>query len=233
MRLKAILVLVGAIAFAMAPFLSTGFNGFEPDQFPVPQDNPPVQPAGYAFSIWGVIYLWLIVSAAYGVWRSETDPKWDAMRLPLLASLVLGTPWLAVAQADPVWAAVLIWAMLLTALVAVFRAPTLKPWLAAYPVQLYAGWLTAASSVSVALVGAGYGIGPGAEVWAYIGLAIAIAVSAIVLLQRRAPAYAVAVVWALFAIVLRNWGSTDGVAYAALGGIALVAVLALRPRRTS
>lgn len=29
----------------------------------MPQVDPPVQPAGWAFSIWSEIYLWLIVSA--------------------------------------------------------------------------------------------------------------------------------------------------------------------------
>ena len=56
----------GPLFFAASPFLSEGFNGFAPDQFPVPQDDPPVQPAGYAFSIWGVIYLWLIVGTGFG-----------------------------------------------------------------------------------------------------------------------------------------------------------------------
>ena len=42
------------LLFAVSPLFTQGFNGFEPDQFPVPQDDPPVQPAGYAFSIWGL-----------------------------------------------------------------------------------------------------------------------------------------------------------------------------------
>ena len=58
-RKTSLLVLLAALAFALSPLLSSGFNGFAPDQFPIPQDNPPVQPAGYAFAIWGLIYLWL------------------------------------------------------------------------------------------------------------------------------------------------------------------------------
>ena len=62
-RLTAFAVLAAAIAFALSPLASSGFAGFSADQFPILQDNPPVQPAGYAFSIWGVIYAWLILGA--------------------------------------------------------------------------------------------------------------------------------------------------------------------------
>jgi hypothetical protein len=30
------------ITFAASPFLVEGFNGFDPNQFPVPQNDPPV-----------------------------------------------------------------------------------------------------------------------------------------------------------------------------------------------
>ena len=57
------LTLLFAILFALSPLASDGFNGFKPDQFPVVQERWPVQPAGWAFSIWGLIYLGLIVYA--------------------------------------------------------------------------------------------------------------------------------------------------------------------------
>jgi len=50
--MKAILVLIAALAFAITPFLSPEFGGFDPNLYPMPQDDPPVQPAGWAFSIW-------------------------------------------------------------------------------------------------------------------------------------------------------------------------------------
>ena len=93
-QLWAALVLLGALVFAAAPFLTPGFNGFEPSQFPVPQDDPPVQPAGYAFSIWGLIYLWLIAGAVFGLWKRADEPDWAALRPPLFASLALGSVWL-------------------------------------------------------------------------------------------------------------------------------------------
>ena len=37
----ALLTFLLAIGFAASPLFVSGFNGFSPDQFPIPQDNPP------------------------------------------------------------------------------------------------------------------------------------------------------------------------------------------------
>ncbi len=57
MRIWPLMTLTLTLAFFAAPFLTEPFSGFRDDQLPVPQSNPPLQPAGYAFAIWGVIYL--------------------------------------------------------------------------------------------------------------------------------------------------------------------------------
>lgn len=203
-RMTSILTLLAAVAFALSPLLSSGFNGFAPDQFPVPQDNPPVQPAGYAFSIWGLIYLWLIAGAIYGIWDRATDPDWEPMRPVLILSLVIGASWIPVAQLSPIWATVLIWAMLGTAVLALWRAGIADHlWLRA-PIALYAGWLTAASCVSVGLLLAGYGYVT-AQVAGYIGIGLALALGlAVQAMRPDAPAYPVAVIWALVGVLVSN-----------------------------
>ena len=169
-RMKAILTLTAAIAFASSPLWTSGFGGFSPDSYPNPQNDPPVQPAGYAFSIWGVIYLWLIVSAGFGLVARADDAGWDRVRWPLIVSLVVGTPWISVAQMSPVLATIMIWVMLIAALAAMIRAPKADRWLLSAPLGLYAGWLTAASFVALGLLGAGYGIAMAEIGWAWAGL---------------------------------------------------------------
>ena len=97
----AYLALALSVAFAASPLFVDSFQGFDPNQFPVPQENPPGQPAGYAFSIWGVIYLWLIVGMGYGAMPVARDGQWPDMRLPLSLSLAGGGTVLPGAGARP------------------------------------------------------------------------------------------------------------------------------------
>ena len=228
MRLKAVLVAVAAFAFAVSPFF-VPFDGFEPDQYPIPQDRPPVQPAGYAFGIWGLIYLWLMVHGVFGLLRRDTDPAWDAPRWPLFISLAVGASWLSVAEVSPIMATILIWVMLLSAIAALFRSGGPDRWLLQAPLAIYAGWLTAASFVSVGLLGAGYGIGFGELGWAYTALIAALIFAATVQSAlRRAPEYGVTVIWALVAVALANWGEETGVVLLAIGGAVAIGTLAYR-----
>jgi|GEM_PF-5700137 len=73
MRVLPFLSLIATLAFVLSPLVTEPFSGFERDQFPIPQIDPPVQPAGYAFGIWGLIYLWLVVSAIYGAAARRDD----------------------------------------------------------------------------------------------------------------------------------------------------------------
>lgn len=203
-QVKAILALTAAMAFVLSPFLSSGFNGFRADQFPIPQVNAPVQPAGYAFSIWGVIYVWLLAGAGFGLLRRDTDPDWDAMRWPYIASLTVGAAWIPVAQLSPAWATVLIWVMWGAALAALLRAgPEDRLWLRT-PIALYLGWLTAASCVSLGLSLAGYGH-VSAQTAAIAMILLALALSATLLrLRRDTPELAISVIWALIGIMVAN-----------------------------
>ena len=220
-------ILLAALAFATVPFFSS-FAGYGPDAFPIPQVNPPAQPAGYAFAIWGVIYLWLVISAGLGVTRHANEPTWRAARLPLLISLVIGAIWLPVAETNAIAATVLIWTMLITALLALWRAPDTHRWSFKAPIALYAGWLAAASWVSVALVGAGYGLFFNAATWAILIVVAATALSALVLTRLNAiPEFGGAVTWALIAVVAKDGLSTPSAWLAGFGSL-FIAALTIR-----
>jgi hypothetical protein len=217
-------LLFAALAFAASPFLNPEFGGFDPNRYPIPQVDPPVQPAGYAFAIWGPIYLWLMASAIFGLLKRAAAPDWVAHRLPLIVSLAVGAAWLPVALAAPLPATVMIWVMLVGALAAMVRAPRGDVWWAEAPIGLYAGWLTAASFVALGLVLAGWG-------WlsetaaAYACLLGALVVAGAVVWRRPLPTYGAAVVWALIAVAVQNWGAVWGLVVAALLGGAVIAGL--------
>ncbi len=221
---RAVLTLLFTATFVLSPLLTSPFSGFREDQLPIPQIEPPIQPAGYAFSIWGLIYGWLVVSAVFGVWKRKRDASWDVMRGPLIVSLALGTPWLWVANQSAIAATLLIFAMAIPAVIALMRAPSDDAGWARWPVSIYAGWLTAASFVSLGSTMAGYGILFDQTGWAYAGITLALIVA--VTVQWRmptAPGYGLTVIWASVGIIVAN--GLSGVSALAGAGIVLLAVL--------
>ena len=220
----ALLTLILTATFVASPAF-TSFTGFEANQLPIPQIDPPIQPAGYAFSIWGLIYLWLMISAVFGVWKRPENPTWQKPRLLLCVSLAAGTPWLYIATQSAVWATVLIFVMAIFAILAMITAPKSDRWMFLAPVAIYAGWLTAASFVSLGSTMAGYGIAFGSLGWAYAGISGALIVAACVFWQRKAPEYLLTVVWALVGIIIANQGSQQGIVIFAAGGISLALAL--------
>lgn len=226
-RMWAILCAVAALTFAASPWLAPGFNGFEASQFPVPLEDPPVQPAGYAFAIWGLIFLWLIVGTVFGAALRGDDVDWAPMRRPLFASLALGTGWLPLAQVSPVLSTLLIWAMLATALMALFRAGDTDRWLQQAPVAIYAGWLTAASCVALGVIIGGYGLLPPTPA-ALLALLVCAAIAVVMQYRlHRAPEYGITVIWALVGVVVAN-SAPFNAAVTLLAVVAMVAILGVR-----
>ena len=223
-----LLTLLATAAFLASPFVTDPFTGFDPARFPVPQINPPVQPAGYAFAIWGLIYLWLAVMALVGVFLRRDDPRWQPVHLPLILSLGPGAFWLWVAGFAPVAATMLIFWMLGCALWALWRTPAQDRWLLRVPVALYAGWLTAAAHVSLGVTIGGYGLAA-PEMAAVIALALATVVMLDVLyLRPDLPEYGLAFAWALVAVMVAN--ASGPVIVLIVAALALVLVLAAMAR---
>lgn len=220
-RTARILILLLAVAFAISPFFSDGFGGFYRDSFPVQVDRWPAQPVGWAFSIWGLIYLGLILAAAWALWRPTTMPHWGHAALPLGFSLLIGVFWIEAAMRSPRFATVMILVMAAAAVMAMFRAgPGWREWA---PIGLYAGWLTAASGVAVAAVATGYGIL--SPQIAAIALIVCVLIAAIAVAATRPDAwtYRAGVIWALFGVIVDNVSAQDWLIVALCG----VGILAL------
>ena len=229
--MKAVLVLIAAIAFAISPFLSPEFGGFDPERYPIPQRNSAVQPAGWAFSIWGLIYLWLVLHAAIGVLKYRADADWDRGRIALLISLAVGAIWLPVALLSPIWATILIWVMLISVLISLYQSAGAAPsWIARWPVALYAGWLSAASFVSIGLLLGGYGVLEEIAA-AIVALVLATGFAAYNAYRLASWPYGAAVTWGFVGIAIANIGSSQIVAGASM--IAAILILGLSVWRSA
>jgi hypothetical protein len=222
-RLPAVILLLATIAFGLAPLVTPPFTGYDPSLFPVQIGRPAIQPAGYAFSIWSVIYVWLIVHAVYGVRKRAEDPSWRPSRLPLTVAIAVGVVWLWIAGQSAIWGTVTIWIMAGGALAAFLRAPT-EPdrWLLSGPLAIFAGWLTAAAAVSTGVLIAGYGVlSNNGSALAMLALVLVIA---LVVQKRkpRMPVYGLTVVWALVGVFVVNLADMQLVAGAAAVGVVVM-----------
>jgi hypothetical protein len=231
MHARALILLVATLAFGVAPFVTPPFTGYDPAMFPVHIVRPAIQPAGYAFAIWSVIYLWLIAHAVLGLWKRSDIPAWDSVRLPLTVAVAVGAVWLWIAGQSAVWGTLTIWLMAGAAILAFLRAdPLVDRWMLSGPTAIFAGWLSAAAAVSTGVLVGGYGwLSDTGAAAAMLALVLAIAVS--VQMRRPAmPVYGLTVIWALAGVIVANAGGNLTVAVLAGSGIAVMAVT-LRARR--
>ena len=226
MKARALLLLLVTLAFGAAPFLTPPFRGYDPALFPLQIARPSIQPAGYAFGIWSVIYLWLITHAVLGIWKHAESPAWDRPRLPFILAIALGSAWLSIAPVAPIAATVTILVMAGAAITAFLRSDTeTDRWLLSAPTAILAGWLSAAAAVSTGVVASGYGLLT--DTAAALVMIVATLMLAITI-QRRKPAmpvYGLTVIWALVGIVVANAGLNPIVAIAAGLGIAAMALV--------
>jgi hypothetical protein len=198
-----------------------------------------IEPASYAFSIWGPIYL---LALAYAVWQltpvGRADPI-TARIAPLAIALYLGSSlWLAAAKYGPYWVTMPILAAMTVcaniALITAVAAPApsaWRTWLVIVPFGLYAGWTICATFVNIAEVAPGYGFNRfGLSIPNYGVASIAattVLAAAILWLSKGELSFAATVVWALVAIIVasRERQTGSGILLAAGFGIVLVVVL--------
>jgi hypothetical protein len=223
MKIRALILLIVTLAFGAAPFVTEPFRGYDPAMFPVLISRPSIQPAGYAFAIWSVIYLWLVTHAVFGLWKRATNPAWDRTRLPLSLAIGIGAVWLGIANGYPILATVTICIMMASAVLAFLWADVdVDRWLLAAPTAIFAGWLSAAAAVSLGVVLAGYGwLSDTVSAVTMLGVVLAIAVN-VQMRRPQMPVYGLTVIWALAGVVVVNWGINPVVATIAASGIVIM-----------
>jgi hypothetical protein len=230
--IRAVILLIATIGFALTPAFTPPVAGYNPALFPVQIARPAIQPAGYAFAIWGVIYVWLITHAVFGVWLKRDVPEWDAPRLWLIAAAFLGAVWLVVSPDYPRAATLVIWAMLLAAVGAFLRTPT-EPdrWMLSAPVAMLAGWVSAAAAVALGVVLARDGYLPD-MLSAVVMLALVLAIAVTVQMRKPAmPVYGLTVIWALGGVIWANRATSMTVVVIAASGITIMALMLLSLRK--
>lgn len=197
------------------------------------------RPAGYAFSIWGLIFLMLAAHAGYQLWLAfrvgapSGDPMLDGHRASLFERLgplliltnVANGLWTVLWLTEQTAASVVVLASMCVFLGAALHrldmnqgpAPLEVRWFVRVPLAVYAGWVTVAVLANLSAFLAKHDIVSGeSEGWAIAMIGLATVYNGAAVLRRGLRAHAMVGVWAFVAIAVARWGEAPAVQWTAV-----------------
>lgn len=201
-----------------------------------------VTPAGYVFSIWGIIYLLLGIFVIYQALPGNQGKTFQKrIGWLFVLSSIFNIIWLFLWQYEYLAASVIVMFLLLSTLILIYlrlnigkSKASIQEKLAVHlPFSVYLGWISIATiaNVAVTLISVnwdGFGLDP--EVWAAIAIALALLITLLILATRKDVAFALVVIWALIGIGVNQSGNQTVVLLtqisAAIVAIAIIAVIA-------
>ena len=192
-----------------------------------------LEAAGYAFSIWSLIYAGVLAYAVYQALPSTREtPGLRMLGWPSVGAMLGCGAWLIAASLDLTWATVAV----IVASAAALCVPLAKRypvqhradfWLVAAPLSMLAGWLTVASAINALTVLTSEGLisAASAPAWAGGGIVLVLFVAAMVSAASRNWVYPLPVAWGLAAVAVAEQADRPMIALlAVVASVALVAV---------
>jgi hypothetical protein len=192
-------------------------------------------PAGYVFSIWGVIYLLLLAFTVYQASPLRRGEGFLSKIGYLFAlSCAFNVSWIFLWHYEYVIPSLLPMFALLASLILIYTrldvgrsSPSRGERLWVHlPFSVYLGWITVApiANVVAALVSVGWdGFGLGEVAWTIVMIAVAVALTVVNTFTRGDVGYALVIIWALGGITVKQMAIQAIVATAGLG-IAVILV---------
>jgi len=196
-----------------------------------------ITPAGYVFSIWGVIYVLLGVFVVFQALPSEKGREFRGKVGWLFTiSSILNIVWLFLWQFEYLILSVIIMFLLLATLILIYlrleigkSKVQLREKIAFHlPFSVYLGWITIASIANVAatLVSVNWdGFGISQETWATLIVIVALLIAILVVLTRKDVAYGLVVILALLGIAVKQSANQNIVTVTEVGAIILAITL--------
>lgn len=239
MKTRRILMIVSLVLVLIVNFLANALpingvtTGEVSDSFPIL-----FVPAGYVFSIWGLIYLALIGFAIYIITpKGLANDRIDAIAGWFVAANVFNASWILLWHYMQFALTLIPIFGLLISLMAIYtklgigkkQSSFVEKLLVELPFSIYLGWATVAvvANVSQALYANGWRGAPLSEpVWTVIMLAVASILGLLMIFLRGEVAYPLVLTWAFIGIWVKH-EDTPLVAITALVAAILLAGVAI------
>ena len=220
-----------------------------------------ITPAGYAFSIWGIIFLGLLAFAVYqGLGTQRTNPRFRAIGWWVVLNAFCNAIWSPLFNNEHIGIALIVILMMLFSLVIIEQrlleykhvpivstdpdntlpesaTSKTQTWLARIPFSIYFGWLTVATilNVTVYLKATDFSLmGLSEQTWAVATLIVGLVVGAVVFNRFRSVAYILVFAWAYIAIAVEQQSYSQIQLTAGIGAVVAVglAIAGLVYRKT-
>lgn len=173
-------------------------------------------PAGYVFSIWGLIYLGLIAFAIFQALPAQRqNPRLRAAGWWISLGGLANSAWIFLWHYEQFPLTLIAMLILLATLILTYlrleigrkTVSTQETWFARVPFSIYLGWITVATVANVTslldyLKWDGFGIAP--EIWMGIVLVAVLAIAVLMNITRRDLAYTLVILWALAGISVKH-----------------------------
>lgn len=170
-------------------------------------------PAGVTFSIWGIIYLLLIVYVVQS-WlvKSGNGAHFKPGRYVwFILSSVGNAGWIFAWHYQFIWLSMGLMLLLLFSLIRLYLLTRQDRWVLRVPASIYLGWITVATiaNATALLVDLGWKGGFLSEpAWAIIMMTVAVLLSSVIRFRHNDAYFQAVVLWAIFGIYLKFSTST-------------------------
>ncbi|MEO2074790.1 MAG: TspO/MBR family protein [Bacillus sp. (in: firmicutes)] len=176
-------------------------------------------PAGYVFSIWGLIYLLLFIWVLRQLPKSRRNlPLYESTSGLFLLTCALNILWIFLWHYEYFFYTVLVMIAFLVTLIFLYKKVNSfhPPKIDIIPFSIYLGWISVAliANISYYLVYIQWnGWGLSAVMWTVIMLWVAAILAGVFYRKENDPYYVLVFIWALIGIGIKNQASFPSVSY--------------------
>ena len=235
------------IAVVVAALFNVGLNAlagagllFDTQTGAVSDANPTgVTPAGWAFSIWSVIFVGVLVFAAWQAAPSRREARYDRLGAPFVAANVFNGLWQIPWTQAWFGVSALVIAGILGSLVWLYvRLDALglrgaERWALGVPVSLFLAWVTVAAPLNVTIWLQSIGWTSMSPLWPAALVLAVVGIGVVLLLRTGDIAAALVFLWAYAAIFVAHPDNTALIAVLTVGALSVVAAALTGARRHS
>lgn len=187
-------------------------------------------PAGFIFSIWGVIYVLLGV---FSIYQTRNEEYLEKVGIYFIISSAANSAWILAWHYQQIALSLVLMFVIFASLLAIYlrvgigkEKAEMKEVLGGHlPFSVYIGWITVATVANVTAVLVTYNwdrFGLSETLWTVLVIIVLIVIVSLVLLTRKDIAYSLVAIWASYGIYVKQATNVPEVALTALVAIIVI-----------